>query len=394
MRLRPLVAGTLAVLVAVAQIASAARAADEPYQIHAIMSLTGAAAFIGKGEAQSLQLIEALTNKAGGIRGRPISFVITDDQSNAANAVQIANDLISKRVPVFLGPNFTALCLAVLPLVVKSGPVDYCFSPAIAPPAGSYVYSSTVSTHDDAIAMARYIAGKKWNKVALLSTTDASGQSFEQSWDQATALPEMRALKVVAREHSNPADVSASAQATRIKAAEPDVVIAWAAGTPFGTLVHGLHDVGVEVPVFGGNGNMSYAQLGQYTDFLPKELYFSGRRVLAPDESAPAAVKKAQAVYHNAFNGIGVRPDLLNTLSWDAAMIVLDALRATGTANPTPAQVNGWIQKQKHWAGIFGFYDFTDGSQRGIGIDGAVIDRWDAAKKDFVAVSKPGGAPR
>ena len=37
------------------------------------------------------------------------------------------------------------------------------------------------------------------------------------------------------------------------------------------------------VPVLAGNGNMIPAQLAQYTGFLPRELYFSGRRALVAD---------------------------------------------------------------------------------------------------------------
>jgi hypothetical protein len=39
-------------------------------------------AFIGKEEQPSLGIIERLVNQSGGVRGRPIKFVIADDQSN------------------------------------------------------------------------------------------------------------------------------------------------------------------------------------------------------------------------------------------------------------------------------------------------------------------------
>ena len=37
---------------------------------------------------------------------------------------------------------------------------------------------------------------------------------------------------------------------------------------------------------------------------------------------------------------------------------------------------------------------YTDGSQRGIGVDGVVIVRWDEAKQTFVPMSNPGGLPQ
>ena len=332
-----------------------------------------------------------MTNQAGGIKGRPIKFVIVDDQSNPQVTVQLTNDLITKKIPVILGPTFTATCIAAGSLVAKTGPVDYCFSPSIAPAAGSFQYSSTVSTRDDAVALARYYRLRGWTKIALMTTTDASGQQFETYFSDALALPENKSLTVVAHEHWAPADISIAAQAERIKAASPQAMIGWSAGTPTGTLLHGLHDAGVDIPIACGNGNMIYAQLAQYASFLPKELYFPGRRSLVFDPNGPPAIRAAQQKYFDAFKAAGIRPNIAHTLAWDPAMLVLDGFRKVGL-DASAEQLNEWIQHQNGWVGINGVYNYTNGSQRGLGIDDVVIDRWDPAKNDFVAVSKGGGA--
>ncbi len=98
-----------------------AGAQGTPYEINTILALTGPAAFIGTSEQKALGIFEALTNKAGGIKGRPIKFVILDDQSNPAVSVQLVNGLIAKKVPLILGPTFTATCQADGPLVAKTG---------------------------------------------------------------------------------------------------------------------------------------------------------------------------------------------------------------------------------------------------------------------------------
>jgi branched-chain amino acid transport system substrate-binding protein len=361
-----------------------------PIEINAILALTGPAAFIGNAEKQSLGLIEGLTNAGGGIKGRPIKFVIVDDESNPQVTLQLTNGLAAKNIPVILGPSFTATCLAIGPVVAKTGPVDYCFSPSISPAAGSYQYSSTVGTHDDAIALARYYRARGWTKIALMTTTDASGQQFEAFFNEALALPENKSLTLVAHEHWAPADLNVTAQAERIKAASPQAMIGWSAGTPTGTLLRGLHDAGVDIPIACGNGNMIYTQLAQYASFLPSQLYFPGRRSLVQDPNAPPAIKAAQARYFDAFKTIGVKPNLANTLAWDPALLVLDGLRKLGP-DATAAALNDFIQHQNGWAGINGVYNFTNGSQRGLGIDDVIVDRWDPAKSDFVAVSKAGG---
>jgi branched-chain amino acid transport system substrate-binding protein len=82
--MKRLIAGLLVGMLSLAPVC--ARAA-EPYEINVILSLTGYAAFIGTQEAASLGALEAVENKNGGINGRPIKFVITDDASNPVNAV-------------------------------------------------------------------------------------------------------------------------------------------------------------------------------------------------------------------------------------------------------------------------------------------------------------------
>jgi branched-chain amino acid transport system substrate-binding protein len=168
-----------------------------------------------------------------------------------------------------------------------------------------------------------------------------------------------------------------------VKAANPQAVIGWAAGTATGTIFRGLHDAGIDVPVLAGNGNMIPAQLAQYTGFLPRELYFSGRRALVADPTAPRGVRDAQAAFQSAFKAAGVKPNFVHTLAWDPALVLIDALRKAGP-EASPQQLNDYIGHLRGWAGINGSYDFTAIPQRGIGLRDIVIDRWDPATSDFV----------
>ena len=86
----------------------------------------------------------------------------------------------------------------------------------------------------------------------------------------------------------------------RMKAAAPDVLLTFTVGTPFGTLLKGVHDAGLDIPVYGSGGNFTYAQMQQYASFLPKELFLNGSRGITPDPTATGAVKRAQDVYFNA----------------------------------------------------------------------------------------------
>jgi branched-chain amino acid transport system substrate-binding protein len=377
-----------ALIVSLAAGPQVVRAADA-YEVNVILPMTGGAAFLGQSESTSYKVIESIVNGSGGIKGRPIKFTILDDQSNPQVAVQLASQVIAKGVPVLLGPSVSAMCGAITSLVAK-GPVAYCYSPAIHPAPGSNQFSASVNTGDLAAISVRYFRLKGWTKFALITTTDATGQDFDHQMDAVLALPENRNVKLTSREHFGNGDLTVAAQIARIKSANPQALLAWTTGTPLATVLHGARDAGLDVPVLTSPSNMNLAQLESMAGFLPSMLVFPGNRVEAPEGTLPGPIKDAQTKYFNGFKALGLRPDHGNSVNWDATMIVVEALRKYGP-EATSEQIHDFIETLHGWPGTNGLYDFRDGSQRGIGQLGALILRWDAAKKVYAVASRPGG---
>ncbi len=98
-----LVLGLLCLAATCLTLTPPAGAQPAPYEVYAILSLTGSAAFLGTKEQQALAILEGVVNKGGGIGGRPVRFVVQDDTSNPQTGVQIANALIAKNVPAIIG---------------------------------------------------------------------------------------------------------------------------------------------------------------------------------------------------------------------------------------------------------------------------------------------------
>ena len=382
----------LAALLALARPAAPVDAQSTPIEIPVMLSLTGDAAFLGQAQATTLHVIESMTNAHGGIKGRPVRFDIQDTQSNPALAVQFMNGWLAKRAPLIIGPGFTAECLAVAPLI-RNTLVDYCLSPAVTPPAGSSMYSASLDARAYPVLLLRYFLAKHYTRIALITSTDASGQAFDMFFDQAMARPEFKALQVVEREHFAVTDMSAVAQLSRMKGALPSVAIEWTASTAFGTLLRGTEEVGLNVPIAGGAGNASYTQMAQYTKFLPHTLIFPSISAVAPGGVGPGPIRDAQNVYFSEFHRRGMRADFLDGGVWDAGLIAVNAYRAVGPA-ATAEQLQNYVQHLHGWAGITGVYDFRDGSQRGIGVASGIVAQWDPAKNDFVAITHLGGLPK
>src|SRR3984957_13657121 len=198
-----------------------AAAQPAPVKIDVIASQSGSFAFVGSRIIETLNVLQNLVNGGGGINGRPVQFVYSDDQSNAVVAVQLANAAIARGDQVLLGPVSAAACAAVIPLVAANGPLNYCFSPVTVGPPGGYVFTSGAGTASNNVVMVRFFRNKGWKRVAILAATDASCRDGERFIDDALRLPENRDMQVVAREHFAPSDLSVAAQVTQLKAAAP-----------------------------------------------------------------------------------------------------------------------------------------------------------------------------
>ena len=189
------------------------------YDINVILPLTGGGAFLGKEEQTALQVAEAVINKAGGVHGQNVHFVFHDDQTNPQTSVQLANQVIAAKPAVLLGSSLVASCNAMAALM-QNGPVMYCFSPGIHPAAGSYVFTSFVSTLDVVSAQIRYFRLKGWTRIAIMTSADATGQDAERGLDEVLARPENKDVTIVDRAHFNITDVSVAAQIEHIRASQ------------------------------------------------------------------------------------------------------------------------------------------------------------------------------
>jgi len=379
-----------------AQAAMPAAWADEPYDIHVVESLTGGGAFLGKEEQQALQLQEKTVNRQGGISGRPLRFVFHDDQSSPQLAVQLTNEVLALHPAVMMGSSLVATCNAMMPLS-QNGPVMYCFSAGVHPKEGSYGFVAGVSTFDQAAALVQYFGIKGLTKLALITSTDATGQDADRGFAELLAKPEYRDIKIVEHAHFNPSDVTVSAQIELIKAAAPDAYIGWSTGSPSATIFRGAVQGGLDMPAGTTGGNMTYAQMQQFAAFLPKELYLPGS--LWPVSSDPQpklaldpAVAAKQKEFFAAYAEAGTKPDEGSVLAWDPGSLVVDALKQLGLG-VSAAQLRDYLLHLKGAAGINGIYDFEQNPQRGLSIANTIVTRWDPKAERWEVVAEPTGIP-
>jgi branched-chain amino acid transport system substrate-binding protein len=383
---------TLAAASLLASWAAVAQAAD-PYEIYAVLPTTGGAAFLGKAEAVALQVFADDFNKTGGIKGRPLHITVLDDQTNPQIAVQLTNQALEKKPAIVMDGGPAATCRATAALIAN-GPLQYCLTPSIHPAPGSFQFSALYSSDDILAVSLRYLRARGLKKVAVLNGTDASGQDADTILQGLIKEPEFAGagMSFVAYEHYGLTDISVDAQLSRIKAAGAQAFIAFTTGTAIATVLHGMQNVGVEIPLVTSPGNMSYAQMESYKSFMPKELLFAGPPALVPEQLTDRGVRDAVARFTAAFKAAnGQRPDLLAAVAWDPISLLAAILTKRG-AGATPEQLRADVAGTKDWAGALGRYNFVATPQRGISANWVIMERWDPDKDAWVAVSKPGGS--
>ena len=227
-----------------------------------------------------------------------------------------------------------------------------------------------------------------------MASTDASGQDADRGFDAAVKLPENSSIQVVERQHFNPTDVSVSAQIERVKAANPQAFIAWSTGAPIATVFRAMVQAGLDVPFATTNGNQTYAQMAQYKDFLPKQLYIP-TSVFLPHEglfTLDPQVEEAQKKFYAAFKTANLKLDNMSALAWDPANLMIGALKKLGT-KATAQQVKQYMESQTAVPGVNGIYDFKAVPNRGMTAKNALVSRWDPAADTWIVVSQPTGTP-
>jgi branched-chain amino acid transport system substrate-binding protein len=370
-------------------------AADDTYDMNVIVPLTGGGAFLGKAEQHAIGVAASVINQNGGIHGQKLNPVFHDDQSSPQVAVQLMNDIIASHPAVILGSTVSPLCNAQAPLVKAAGPVMWCFSPSVRTEPGGYEFTSQIDSHDQQRAILTYFQGKGWKRIALITTTDSSGQDAAGNITALMKDPAFKDMTLVADTHFAPGDVSVAAQIETMRTGNPDAIVSWATTAAGGTVFRALKQDGIDVPTAASGSNMTVQQMTDYAAFLPSKVYFGVGEWAAngdPRLTVPAAVTAQQKLFFASMKTIGVYPDSGIELGWEPIRVVADALNQLPPGADAKTLHDFLVSWQGH-IGAEGAYDFKKTPQRGLNIDNAVVVRWDGTKKEWHLVSNLTGTP-
>ena len=89
----------------------------------------------------------------------------------------------------------------------------------------------------------------------------------------------------------------------------------------------------------------------------------------------------------DATKAAGLHADIGLIAAWDPGIITVAALKKYGFGLTT-AQMKDFIDTLHGFPGVYGIYDFRDGSQRGLAPSNGIVVKWDPARDYWTPVSK------
>jgi branched-chain amino acid transport system substrate-binding protein len=313
-------------------------------------SLTGSEANFGQSTHNGVMMAAEEINAAGGIKGKKVRVVNYDDQGKTSEVGTAVTRLITNdNVLAIIGEVASSLSIAGGQIAQQHGvPM---ISPSSTNPkvteVGDFIFRVCYTDDFQGYVMAKFATDAKDNgglglkKVAILvDQRQAYAQGLAKYFEE--ALVKLGG-SVAAKESYQGGDQDFSAQLTKIKGAAPEAVYIPGYYTDVANVAKQARGLGVSVPLLGGDGWESVAEMG--VEALSGNYYSNHYSTDEPRPEVKAFVDKYQKKH-------GRIPDSLAALGYDAMMLLKNASeRATAIDRKS---VRDALAQTKDFQGVTG----------------------------------------
>ena len=334
--------------------------AKEPYKIGAILSVTGAASFLGEPEKNTIIMLQEQINKAGGINGHPLEVIIEDSKSDETQAVLSAKKLLERdNVLAIIGPSTTGESMAVVPIMNNAKtPIISCATGAgITQPVNERHWIFKVAQYDFSVAEALYAYMKKQgiSKVGIMTISTGYGDAGRK------ALHDMAptyGISIVADEKYGPKDSDMTTQLIKIRAAGAQAVINWSVGPGQVIVTRNWNALKMGIPLYQSHGWGSKKNIELAGKAAEGVIAPLGRIVVwdkLPDKNPQKALlKKFSQDYEAMYKS---EPGTFGGHAYDSTMMIVEALKKVG---PDKNKIRDYIEtKIKNWPGTGGIFNMS-----------------------------------
>jgi branched-chain amino acid transport system substrate-binding protein len=294
-------------------------------------SLTGNEANFGQSTKNGVQIaLEELSAKSGGaIGGLALRVLVEDDQGRPEEAATVVQKLVNQdRVVAVIGEVASSRSLAGGPICQAAGvPM---ITPSSTNPAvtrvGDCIFRMCFLDDFQGGVMARFAAESLQVKRAAILKDVKNDYSVGLAQYFTNAFTAAGGTVVIEQAYSA-GDQDFRAQLTAIKAKRPDIVVVPGYYTEAGLIARQARELGITVPLLGGDGWES-EQLLTIGGAALDGCYYSNHWALDKPE---ARLQDFLAKYRARFSG---DPDSMGGLGYDAARVLFAALERLAAEDP------------------------------------------------------------
>lgn len=308
---------------------SAAANADK-YVIGASFELTGNVANYGKSTLSGLKLAVDQVNKAGGVNGKQLVVVESDNKSEPAESGNSVTKLITQdKVVAVVGPATSGCVFAATPLVTSNK------VPLIAPCATAPAITVDNGQVKEFIFRACFIDPFQGRVMAEFADKTLGVKNVailhDASSDYSKGLAEVfektlneKGGKVVAKEAFLSKDIDFKAALTKIKAANPEAIYIPGYYEEVAKIIKQTREIGLNVPLIGCDGWDSPKLVEIAGPEALNNTYFSSAfSVQDQTESVQKFIADYKAMYQKD-------PDIFCMQGYNAGLVLADALKRAG----------------------------------------------------------------
>jgi len=331
-----------------------------PIVISASVAVTGNAASLGASEANMISLLEKRINAAGGVGGRPLKINVYDDNSDPQKAVlNVRKGIIEDKAVAVICCTTTPLSLAAKDTATRSKVTMMSMAATasiVEPPAqNQWIFKTPPSDKVMVQATLRDMQARKFKRLAFIGFADAYGEGGLTGVQQYLSR---FGLELVATEKFNRTDTDTTAQATRIVASKPDVVLVWAIPPGAVTAHRSLIAAGFKGQIYQSYGvtNPDFLRLGgkDVEGTLIQALPIAVYDQLAPNVANRSALDDIMKSYPAAYSG--QMPSSFTGHAWDAVSLLVEAVNRALKAGGDPARLEAFRKSVRdELEGIRGF---------------------------------------
>ncbi|MDR3540795.1 MAG: ABC transporter substrate-binding protein [Desulfosporosinus sp.] len=330
---------------------AAAPKAAEDIKVGGDLELSGGVATYGQSVKNAVDLAFADQNKKGGVLGKQLVFVTADNKSEAGESTTAITKLITQdKVVAVLGAVTSSNTKAAVPVSADNK------IPLITPTAtnsevtvnkdgslNKWVFRSCFLDPFQGKVAENFVTNTlKLNKAAVfIDQKDdySKGLAAEFSKDLTSA-----GGTVTDTENYVGGDKDFRSTLTRIKASNPQVVFVPGYYSEVGLIVNQARELGITVPIVGGDGwdSSKLADLAGAANL--NNTYFVDH-MWAGDPATKPFADAYQAKYN-------AEPDALAALGYDAAEMLIAAIKTAGSTDPE--KIRTALENTKDFQGVTG----------------------------------------